>query len=73
MGRRKKITCPCCGAILKGIDSRSDEWICINDDCPENETKPYNAYAEFYGATQEAVNKMAKDCHLTLLTQEGNK
>jgi len=49
--------CPRCGAKLKRI--QEGEWICTNEDCPEN--KGYQTYAEFYGNTQKEIDDSLSD------------
>jgi len=61
--------CPYCGERLKSIHRGSGEWICANDDCPSNKPRQLyggrgpvtsSTYTEFYGFTQEEINKMVE-------------
>jgi len=48
--------CPACSQILKRRESVCGEYICTNPECPENKKAYAQAYAEFYGLTQEEIN-----------------
>lgn len=52
--------CPRCGKRLLSIFRGSGEWICDNPDCPANKGTCSAAYPEFYGHTQEEINKMVE-------------
>ncbi|MCJ7560954.1 hypothetical protein MUO79_10125 [Candidatus Bathyarchaeota archaeon] len=41
--------------MLKRIEGRCGEYICINTKCPENK-KGHQTYAEFYGLTQAEID-----------------
>ena len=48
--------CPACGQMLKRIEGVCGEYICINHECLENKKVHVQAYAEFYGLTQEDIH-----------------
>ena len=48
--------CPECNKRLYSIPYADCEWICRNDDCPSNKGLVM-VNAEFYGCTQEEINK----------------
>ena len=48
--------CPICRKRLLLINRlQPGEYICSNENCPENINNP-SIYAEFYGTTQEEIN-----------------
>lgn len=49
--------CPHCGKRLSRIEYTTNEYICTNDDCPSNKTLRGSIHREYYGDTQDEINK----------------
>ena len=52
--------CPDCGKKLSRIEYTKNEYICINDDCLANKELRSSIHIEYYGDTQEEINKQKR-------------